>query len=190
MVPTADVGVGLPPGAAPDDPAVRPRDQRCATTTAAVANMVAARERLRAVFADAGDRPRPSPGRSTSCARVRRCTTAALCACTPTPSSGCSTAWNRIHDAPNVVVADSSCFTTGPEKNPTLTAMAIAGSGGRPAGHRVPGGCGAMTPTTPAAGLDRHTGVQLSRVPRRDARQRDGPDVRGLGACRGRRRLD
>ena len=34
--------------------------------------------------------------------------------------------WNRMHDAPNVVVADSSCFTTGPEKNPTLTAMAIA----------------------------------------------------------------
>ena len=34
--------------------------------------------------------------------------------------------WNRMHEVPNVVVADSSCFTTGPEKNPTLTAMAIA----------------------------------------------------------------
>jgi choline dehydrogenase-like flavoprotein len=34
--------------------------------------------------------------------------------------------WNRVRDVPNVVVADSSCFTTGPEKNPTLTAMAIA----------------------------------------------------------------
>ena len=35
-------------------------------------------------------------------------------------------AWNRVHDVPNLVVADSSCFTTGPEKNPTLTAMALA----------------------------------------------------------------
>ena len=34
--------------------------------------------------------------------------------------------WNRVRDVPNIVVADSSCFTTGPEKNPTLTAMAIA----------------------------------------------------------------
>jgi choline dehydrogenase-like flavoprotein len=35
-------------------------------------------------------------------------------------------AWNRLYDVPNVVVCDASCFTTGPEKNPTLTAMAIA----------------------------------------------------------------
>lgn len=35
-------------------------------------------------------------------------------------------AWNRVHDVPNVIVADLSCFTTGPEKNPTLTAMALA----------------------------------------------------------------
>jgi choline dehydrogenase-like flavoprotein len=34
--------------------------------------------------------------------------------------------WNRLWDVPNVVVADSSCFPTGPEKNPTLTAMALA----------------------------------------------------------------
>jgi choline dehydrogenase-like flavoprotein len=35
-------------------------------------------------------------------------------------------AWNRVYDVPNVVVGDASCFTTGPEKNPTLTAMALA----------------------------------------------------------------
>ena len=34
--------------------------------------------------------------------------------------------WNRVHGVPNVVVCDASCFTTGPEKNPTLTAMSIA----------------------------------------------------------------
>lgn len=33
---------------------------------------------------------------------------------------------NRLHDAPNVIVSDASCFTTGSEKNPTLTAMALS----------------------------------------------------------------
>ena len=42
------------------------------------------------------------------------------------PEFGVLDRWNRMHEVPNVVVADSSCFTTGPEKNPTLTAMAIA----------------------------------------------------------------
>ena len=42
------------------------------------------------------------------------------------PAFGVLDRWNRVHDAPNVVVCDSSCFPTGPEKNPTLTAMAIA----------------------------------------------------------------
>ncbi len=34
--------------------------------------------------------------------------------------------WNRVYDAPNVLVCDASCFTTAAEKNPTLTVMAIA----------------------------------------------------------------
>jgi choline dehydrogenase-like flavoprotein len=42
------------------------------------------------------------------------------------PEFGVLDAWNRVHDAPNVVVCDMSCFTTSPEKNPTLTAMALA----------------------------------------------------------------
>jgi choline dehydrogenase-like flavoprotein len=32
----------------------------------------------------------------------------------------------RVHGVPNVVVADSAVFTTGPEKNPVLTAMTLA----------------------------------------------------------------
>jgi choline dehydrogenase-like flavoprotein len=32
----------------------------------------------------------------------------------------------RVHGVPNLAVADSSVFTTGPEKNPVLTAMALA----------------------------------------------------------------
>jgi choline dehydrogenase-like flavoprotein len=33
---------------------------------------------------------------------------------------------SRVHGVPNVVVADSGVFTTGPEKNPVLTAMTLA----------------------------------------------------------------
>jgi choline dehydrogenase-like flavoprotein len=40
-------------------------------------------------------------------------------------------AWNRLHAAPNVVVSDASCFTTGVEKNPTLTAMALSARAAR-----------------------------------------------------------
>jgi glucose dehydrogenase len=37
---------------------------------------------------------------------------------------------SRMHAVPNVAVADSSAFTTGPEKNPVLTAMALAARAG------------------------------------------------------------
>ena len=42
------------------------------------------------------------------------------------PKYGPLNAWNRLHDVDNVAVVDASCFTTGVEKNPTLTVMAIA----------------------------------------------------------------
>ena len=42
------------------------------------------------------------------------------------PKYGVTDAYNRLHDAPNVMVVDASCFTTSPEKNPTLTVMALA----------------------------------------------------------------
>ena len=42
------------------------------------------------------------------------------------PKYGVTDAYNRIYDAPNVIVVDASCFTTGAEKNPTLTVMALA----------------------------------------------------------------
>ncbi len=42
------------------------------------------------------------------------------------PRFGMLDGWNRLHAAPNVLVVDASAFTTGPEKNPTLTAMALA----------------------------------------------------------------
>jgi len=42
------------------------------------------------------------------------------------PEFGVLDGWNRVHDVANVAVVDSSSFTTGAEKNPTLTAMALA----------------------------------------------------------------
>jgi len=42
------------------------------------------------------------------------------------PEYGVTDAWNRVYEAPNVLVCDASCFTTAVEKNPTLTVMALA----------------------------------------------------------------
>jgi len=45
------------------------------------------------------------------------------------PKYGMLDAFSRVHGVPNVVVADSAAFTTGPEKNPVLTAMALSARG-------------------------------------------------------------
>jgi len=42
------------------------------------------------------------------------------------PEYGVLDGWNRIHEVDNVAVVDASSFTTAVEKNPTLTAMALA----------------------------------------------------------------
>jgi choline dehydrogenase-like flavoprotein len=42
------------------------------------------------------------------------------------PRFGVVDGWSRVHGVPNVALADSSVFTTTPEKNPVLTAMALA----------------------------------------------------------------
>ncbi len=46
------------------------------------------------------------------------------------PEFGMVNAAGRLHAVPNVAVADSSVFTTGPEKNPVLTSMALAARAG------------------------------------------------------------
>jgi choline dehydrogenase-like flavoprotein len=87
--------------------------------------MIGARDRLREVFAGAEYHLRPSWTSTRRCARGSPCTTGARCdARRPTARHG-----RRRQPAarrPNVYVVDQSAFTTGPEKNPTLTAMAIA----------------------------------------------------------------
>ncbi|HAM22830.1 MAG TPA: hypothetical protein DCQ04_11260, partial [Actinobacteria bacterium] len=127
MIPRPDVGVSLPKaaGAAEESrPLINLRYDQ-----AAIDNMVHARQRLRDVFASAGtsvavDGPFHSlmPGSSFhfgGTVRMHR-----------SPEFGALDGWNQLYDAPNVIVCDSSCFTTGPEKNPTLTAMAIAARAG------------------------------------------------------------
>jgi choline dehydrogenase-like flavoprotein len=51
---------------------------------------------------------------------------AGSCRMHDSPEFGMLDRWSRLHDVPNVVVADSSAFTTGPEKNPVLTSMTLA----------------------------------------------------------------
>ena len=46
------------------------------------------------------------------------------------PRFGVVDAFSRMHGVRNVAVADSGVFTTGPEKNPVLTAMALAARAG------------------------------------------------------------
>jgi choline dehydrogenase-like flavoprotein len=50
---------------------------------------------------------------------------------------GVTDPWSRLYDAPNVVMADASTFTTSSEKNPTLTAMALAARAARRLAHDV-----------------------------------------------------
>ncbi len=54
---------------------------------------------------------------------------AGTCRMHDSPRFGVLDEWSRIHAVPNVMVADSSAFTTGPEKNPALTAMALSARG-------------------------------------------------------------
>lgn len=124
MIPRPDIGVALSNPVAPDTVDCRPRIT-LAYDQATVDNMLSARERLKSLFSDAGTRvtiPGPFyplvPGSSIHYGGTVRMH--------HSPQYGALDRWNRLHDVQNVVVCDSSCFTTGPEKNPALTAMAIA----------------------------------------------------------------
>lgn len=95
-------------------------------------NMMEARTRLLAILESAGYRAaiRESVTRLTPGSSVHYGGTVRMHA---SPRHGMLNAWNRLHAVDNVVVADASSFTTGVEKNPTLTAMALAAR----AAHRL-----------------------------------------------------
>jgi choline dehydrogenase-like flavoprotein len=56
------------------------------------------------------------------------------------PRFGMLDGWSRLHAVPNVAVVDSAAFTTGPEKNPVLTAMALAARAGRRLAEEIKAG--------------------------------------------------
>jgi choline dehydrogenase-like flavoprotein len=128
MIPTDRVSVSLSPDWAADAPASQLHldhsfDER------ALGTLHRARSRFRQLFADAGNPVEIGPfhdivpGESVhygGSARMHR-----------RSEFGVVDAFNRVHGVPNVVVCDASCFTTGPEKNPALTGMAIAARAGR-----------------------------------------------------------
>jgi choline dehydrogenase-like flavoprotein len=94
-------------------------------TAEEVANVVRARQHLMDVMEEAGCRakigevlPQLYPGTAVHYGGTARMH--------DKPEYGVLDAWNRVHDAQNVLVCDAACFTTGAEKNPTLTVMAIA----------------------------------------------------------------
>ncbi len=121
MVPTPDVGVHLSEQA--DDGAAPAITLRYDGPT--VTNLLAARQRLKDTFREAGhavEIPGPfhalKPGSSVHFGGSVRMHASA--------EFGVVDGWNRVHDAHDVVVCDTSCFTTAAEKNPVLTAMSIA----------------------------------------------------------------
>ena len=87
--------------------------------------LAAARERLLAILDAAGLRarilyelPAVTPGQSVHYGGTVRMHSA--------PQHGMLNEWNRLHAVANVAVVDASSFTTGVEKNPTPTLMALA----------------------------------------------------------------
>ena len=119
MLPTPEIGVAIDSWEG-SRPRIHLRYE-----DAAVHNMLHARERIRDVLGSGGidaNVPGPfhplSPGSSVHYAGSVRMHA--------DPKFGVLDRWNRMYDVPNVAVVDPSCFPTGPEKNPTLTAMALA----------------------------------------------------------------
>jgi choline dehydrogenase-like flavoprotein len=90
----------------------------------AVTTLEDARDQLLQLLEDAGWSPRVSvwkiedPGNSNHYA--------GSCRMHARPELGMLNAWGRLHAVRNVMVADSSVFTTNPEKNPVLTSMTLA----------------------------------------------------------------
>jgi choline dehydrogenase-like flavoprotein len=91
----------------------------------ALANMVKSREHLMQLMSEAGFKanireivPTLMPGTAKHYGGAARMHASA--------KFGVTDSFNRLQEIPNVMVVDASCFTTGAEKNPTLTVMALA----------------------------------------------------------------
>ena len=83
-----------------------------------------ARDQIVSLFARAGFEPKLDIWRVEPVGNSNHY--AGTCRMHASPEFGMLNAWGRMHVAPNLVVADSSVFTTNPEKNPVLTSMTLA----------------------------------------------------------------
>jgi choline dehydrogenase-like flavoprotein len=94
----------------------------------AIATLEKARDEMLDILTRAGWEPRlnvwkiEAPGNSVHYGGT--------CRMHASPRHGVVDASCRVHGVRNVAVADSAVFTTGPEKNPVLTAMALAARAG------------------------------------------------------------
>jgi choline dehydrogenase-like flavoprotein len=132
IVPSEEFTVRLTNRRPADEPTDEPLEVCIRYDDQVLNNMVSARDRFGEIFVQAGLKATPQgpfheirPGSSVHYGGTIRMHA--------DPRFGVLDRWNRVYDCPNVVVCDASCFPTGPEKNPTLTAMAIAGR----AAHRL-----------------------------------------------------
>jgi len=124
MIPTA--GCYAKPSASQKDEFGYPAlDVHIHYSDAEVQNVVNARQHLMNLLEEAGSRatigdvvPTLFPGTIAHYGGTARMHS--------NPEYGVTDAWNRVYEAPNVLVCDASCFTTAVEKNPTLTVMALA----------------------------------------------------------------
>jgi choline dehydrogenase-like flavoprotein len=123
-IPTAE-GAALPSKSKTDEFGLPTLDICMRYSPAELDNVVRARQHLVDVLGEAGCRatlgeivPSLAPGMAVHYGGTARMHASA--------KHGVLDAWNRIHRAHNVIVCDAACFTTGAEKNPTLTVMAIA----------------------------------------------------------------
>lgn len=124
MEPTPEHRVTLGRGPTDDDGQL-PLDIHFGYDQATIDHMLAARQRLVDVFERSGQAARVdgaaislTPGESVHFGGSVRMH--------DKPEFGMVDKDCRLHAVPNVHVVDTAVFTTGPEKNPTLTAMAIA----------------------------------------------------------------
>lgn len=121
MVPRADDYVALEPGNGGASPSLRVALRHPPEVATLLEQ---ARREVIGLFERAGYGPREkvwvieAPGTSVHYGGT--------CRMHASPRYGVVDAWSRVHDVPNVAVADSAVFTTTPEKNPVLTAMTLA----------------------------------------------------------------
>lgn len=122
MVPTLDDHISLLEANGPGQRA--PLALALSYPRAAVELLERSRDELLAILGDAGLKPEVEvfkiepPGNSVHYGGT--------CRMHASPKLGVVDPYCRVFGARNVVVADSAVFTTGPEKNPVLTAMALA----------------------------------------------------------------